>query len=286
MKKSIFTIFTPTYNRAHTLPRLYESLISQNFQDFEWLIVDDGSTDETKNLVESFKKENRLNINYISQQNGGKHIAINTGLEYAKGEWFWTLDSDDYLRENALQKSIKIIENLSPDFAGFTVIRFTDDVVFDGNSFGKKTWQKDGEYQWPYPGEMTFVWKTEVAKQYPFPVFPGEKFCQESLVLRRILMNQKALFTDHVLIGGDYLEDGLSQNIWERMKTSPHYSLLNYAERISQKAYKTEQEKWDFVKKYWDIALFARHIPWVEKLRGMPMALTIQFFMSKILKKL
>lgn len=280
-----FTVLTPTFNRTHTLPRLYESLLLQNFKDLEWLIVDDGSSDGTKDLVAAWQAEKKIDIKYIFQENAGKHIAINTGLQHASGEWFFTVDSDDYLRENALETAVAVLEDLPQDFAGFTGIRFSDKLQFHREDFGKKQWT-EGNYEWPYPGEMTFIWKTSVSKKYLFPVFPGEKFCQESLVIRRILAENKVLYTDHVLLGGDYLEDGLSQNLWPRMKASPRYSMLNYAERISQKTFKNKAEELSFAKNYWDIALSARHIPWSEKLTGISLPLTLRVFANKLLNKL
>lgn len=89
------TIFTPTYNRAHTLPELYLSLLEQTDKDFEWLIIDDGSSDQTQKLVEGWKREDKISIRYIYQENGGKHIAYNHALEVADSELFWPLDSDD-----------------------------------------------------------------------------------------------------------------------------------------------------------------------------------------------
>ena len=111
----MITIFTPTYNRAHTLPRLYNSLKNQSNKNFIWLIVDDGSNDETKTLVQGFVNEKIIEIRYIPQSNKGKHIAINNGLKNTHTEYFCVIDSDDYLAENAIQEmqylSDKIIDN-------------------------------------------------------------------------------------------------------------------------------------------------------------------------------
>lgn len=101
MKKGI-TVFTPTFNREGYLTKLYNSLLNQKFNNFEWVIVDDGSTDGTKLIVGEFIKENKININYIYQKNEGKHIAFNNGVKNAQYELFMCIDSDDYLINDIL----------------------------------------------------------------------------------------------------------------------------------------------------------------------------------------
>ncbi len=106
------TVFTPAFNRAHLLIRLYESLCNQTCQDFNWLIVDDGSTDETKALVSKWIEENKIPIAYIYQENQGKHVAINTALNKASTLYFFTVDSDDYLKDNAIELILKKLETI------------------------------------------------------------------------------------------------------------------------------------------------------------------------------
>ena len=104
MHKYFCTVFTPTYNRAELLRRLYESLVNQEFQDFEWVVVDDGSKDHTSDIVKEFMSEDKIRIKYVRVENGGKHRAINKGLELAEGKAFAIVDSDDYLTTDALKK--------------------------------------------------------------------------------------------------------------------------------------------------------------------------------------
>ena len=99
----MITVFTPTYNRAYCLGNLFNSLCSQTYTDFEWLIVDDGSTDNTKSLVEGFCCNSNINIRYVYQKNGGKHRAINRGVAEARGELFFIVDSDDTLPGDSLE---------------------------------------------------------------------------------------------------------------------------------------------------------------------------------------
>lgn len=98
-----FTIFTPTYNRAYILPKLYQSLLRQSNKDFEWLVIDDGSTDNTETLVQKYINENKIPIRYYLQKNQGKHIAINKALNLANGEYIVTVDSDDYIVDNHIE---------------------------------------------------------------------------------------------------------------------------------------------------------------------------------------
>ena len=102
------TVFTPTFNRATLLPRLYESLVNQTFLDFEWLIVDDGSTDDTFNFIESIKENDKIDIQYYYQNNAGKHAAINWGVELAKGDLFFIVDSDEVMIESGLQTIVAV----------------------------------------------------------------------------------------------------------------------------------------------------------------------------------
>ncbi|MGC8972440.1 MAG: glycosyltransferase family A protein, partial [bacterium] len=122
MKDIYITLFTPTYNREKLLSRLYESIKRQSFSNFEWIIVDDGSTDNTEQMVESWLKESTFDIRYFYQQNSGKHIAINKGVREARGELFFIIDSDDWLGDDSLQDIWQtwqsIPEKQKPYFAG------------------------------------------------------------------------------------------------------------------------------------------------------------------------
>ena len=102
MSEIIITVFTPTYNRAYMIDKLYDSLCLQTCKDFEWIVVDDGSVDNTEELIQNFIQENKIHIVYYKQKNQGKHIAINKGVELAKGELFFIVDSDDILPKDSL----------------------------------------------------------------------------------------------------------------------------------------------------------------------------------------
>lgn len=180
------TVFTPTYNRCFLLEQLYSSLKRQTFKDFEWLVVDDGSTDNTTDFFSKIKKEkNPFDIIYIKTENGGKHRAINCGINHASGELFFIVDSDDYLTDNALalidkiEKSIP--QNDSKYYGGICGIRGYSKDKPIGSSF-------EGKYlditmlertKYGISGDKAEVFYTHLLKRYPFPEFEGEKFLTE-----------------------------------------------------------------------------------------------------------
>lgn len=279
-----FTVFTPTYNRAYILHKLYESLLKQTKKDFEWLIVDDGSTDNTESLVQKWIKESTLNIRYYKQENQGKHIAINKALELTKGEYLITVDSDDYIEDNCIEVChtlAKKVDNKN-NFAGFTFIHFSDKIPYDKEKYGKKEWTKEQDYQWEFHGEMSWVFKISIAKKYPFPIYKEEKFCQESVFFIPILRDYNILFTDNVLVHGDYLEDGLSQNTYRRMLKNPRYSILSFKRKLS--IAKNNDDKLYLAKCYWDIATKTGG-GIIKNIFNFPIYWTIKVFIHKLLKK-
>ncbi len=260
------TVFTPTFNRAYILSKLYNSLKNQSNKNFIWLIVDDGSSDETKTLVQKFHDENQIEIHYIFQENKGKHVAVNNGLRNTKTEFFCVIDSDDYLAVNAVDEMERLSHKIRNDdqIAGFTFIRFSDKTVFDKEKYGKREWIVSGraKYDWEFPGEMIYCYKTKIHQQFYFPEFQGEKFCSESLIHRRIGRKYKILFTDKVLAFGDYLEDGLSNDFYKLLLKNPQGSLLNIRERFHDKL--SQEERLNLAKTYWDIASKTNR-PFTEK---------------------
>ncbi len=195
MHKYLITIFTPTYNRAHTLERLYGSLQEQTFTDFEWLVIDDGSTDGTEILFEKWLKEqNPFPIHYYRKENGGKHTAINYGLDKAQGEVFFTADSDDYLTEDGLEKVNSWVGSLPPDenFCG-VVGNWGYSATETPNTIYKGIW-RDATLLERYPefsanpidGERAFVFFTEVHRKYKYPEFENENFMTEAVTWNRM----------------------------------------------------------------------------------------------------
>ncbi len=230
-----FTIFTPTYNRAHLLPRLFRSLLQLDFQDFEWLIVDDGSTDETKNIVSEFQTCNSLNIRYFYQKNQGKHAAINLGVAQAKGEFFFIVDSDDWLPANSLSNSLKYTDRFqSSSIAGIAGKR---SFINAHNNFPFHeliSTPLEIKYKFKNSFDLAEIYKTDVLKKYPFPVFPGEKFVTESLVWFRIARKYQLLFFNETIYHCEYQPGGLTDNYRKLMENNPQGSLLYLRELLQQ----------------------------------------------------
>lgn len=230
----MITIFTPTYNRAYLLPKLYESLKRQTFRDFEWLIVDDGSTDDTRQVVAQWIEEKPFDIRYVYQENGGKHRAINKGVQLAKGEWFFIVDSDDYLPDDSLEIANKWIESIKIDdsFAGVCGIK--KDV--DGKLPSKFPFEvldlSPLRISVFFKGDKAEIVKTAILRNYPFPDIPGEKFCAEGLIWDRIGVQYKLRYFNEVIYCYEYLDDGLSKHSVKNRRQSPTYATLVYKEQI------------------------------------------------------
>ena len=236
--KATLTVFTPTYNRANELKRLYASLCSQSKYILEWVIVDDGSTDNTYEVVEKFKKEQILNIRYAYQNNQGKHIAINTGANMAKGEFFFIIDSDDYLEKNALNKASKWINEIRFDdsIAGIGGTRVDNKHNIIGKTFRGKFLNCSNLQREKYNifGDKAEIYKTKVLKQYKFPKIKGENFITEALIWNRIAHDGYYIkWINEPYIICNYQEDGLTKNrILIQNKNYKGY-LLYYKELIS-----------------------------------------------------
>lgn len=202
----LFTVFTPTYNRASTLPRVYESLKAQTWRDFEWLIVDDGSTDNTRDLVQKWQAEADFPIRYVYQLNQGKPTAFNRGVQEAAGELFLTLDSDDSCLPQALERLKfhwdSIPENQRPQFSAVTALCKNQRGEIEGARFARDILDSDSvemfmKYR-PH-GEKWGFQRTDVLRQFPFPVTPGSSFVPESVVWLALSRRYKTRFVNEAL---------------------------------------------------------------------------------------
>lgn len=224
----MITVFTPTYNRAYILGQAYSSLKKQTCKDFIWLIVDDGSSDNTEEIVKKWKMENTIKIEYIKQQNSGKHIAHNTAVMNCKTKYFLILDSDDYLDEKAIEiilKDAKKIES-NDNIAGIIGNKFF--INKNEKAIGKEM-PIDIEYasgielyqKYSIKGDTLRIYKTDILKQYLFPKIDGEKFIYENVVFDKIDAKHKMLINRDKLYYCEYLEDGYTANAGKVKEENP-----------------------------------------------------------------
>ncbi|MGK6349752.1 glycosyltransferase family A protein [Parapedobacter sp. DT-150] len=237
------TVFTPSYNRGEYLKRLYASLQLQSRFVSEWLIIDDGSTDNTAAVVENFVSEGVLPISYYRQANAGKHRAINQGVQLAKGELFFIVDSDDYLTPDALEEICRrwssVLKNPDSDgYAGLCGLRIDGDGLVIGGEVDYDeidTTTIDYRYRRGYRGDKAEVYRTDVLRTHPFPDIEEEKFCTEALVWNRIAASYKLRFFNKGIYVCQYLPEGLSSRSFNLRKSSPQYASLYYAEFLNIK---------------------------------------------------
>lgn len=220
------TVFTPAYNRAQTLPRTYESLVRQDCKDFIWLIVDDGSTDQTKELVQKWQTEDvGFEIRYIYKPNGGMHTAHNTAYENIDTELNVCIDSDDCLTDGAVRKILLTWEKVKDKgYAGIIGL----DADLEGRIIGKgfpdglEETTLTGYYANGGWGDKKLVYRTDVIKKYPpYPVFPGEKYVALAYKYRLIDQDYKLAILNDVLCNVEYQDDGSSATMWKQYVKNP-----------------------------------------------------------------
>ena len=219
------TIFTPAYNRAHTIGRTYESLCRQTCKDFEWLIVDDGSSDNTRALVEGWIKENRIPIRYIYQQNQGMHGAHNTAYRNIETELNTCIDSDDYMPDDAVEKIITFWKrNGSNRYAGLIGLDRTEDGKIIGTKFPEdmNSTTLYGFYARGGKGDKKLVYRTEVIRQYPeYPLFEGERYVSLGYKYQLIDQDYELLTMNESLVVVEYQADGSSRNMYKQYWNNP-----------------------------------------------------------------
>lgn len=193
MAPPLFTVFTPTFNRAHTLGRVYESLRRQSFHDFEWVIIDDGSTDGTRALVESWTHATPFPLRYEFQPNQGKNVAFNHGIRIAHGELFVPLDSDDELVPNALITLRMAWLSCPPGerdrYSGVTGLCLDVQNNVVGTVYPRSPLDStslETRLRFKVRGEKSGFIRTAVLREYPFPEFPGMRYSPEAIVWARI----------------------------------------------------------------------------------------------------
>lgn len=221
----MLTVFTPAYNRAYTLHKCYESLKRQTNKNFKWLIVDDGSTDNTKELVMKWKNESDFEIKYIYKKNGGMHTAHNIAYENIDTELNVCIDSDDYLTDDAVEiitsewKKVK-----SENLAGLGALNVFEDGKVIGTKFPDNL--KSSKYFDIYnrhgvKGDKKFIYRTELTRDFPYPEFEGEKYVGLDYKYKKLDEKYEVALVNKVVCVVEYMEDGSSKNMLRQYRYNP-----------------------------------------------------------------
>lgn len=222
MKK--LTVFTPAFNRAYCLANCYESIKHQTCKDFIWLIIDDGSTDNTKELVESWIAEQKIQIRYYLQGNQGMHGAHNTAYELINTELNVCIDSDDYMPDDAVEKILLFWEKYGSDkVSGFIGL----DAYTNGKIIGSKLpiekestlfdlYSKHG-----VTGDKKLVYRTELTRKFRYPVFENEKYVGLAYKYYKLDQDYKLLLMNEIICIVEYLPDGSSKNMLNQYRKNP-----------------------------------------------------------------
>lgn len=234
----MLTIITPTYNRKNLLNKLCDSLKCQTSHEFEWIIVDDDSSDGTKESVKSIKESAAIDINYIYKENGGKHTAINVGAKHGKGELVTIIDSDDTLLPDAVETInndwLKYKDN--KNLAGLSYKRrlinpiaaATKNDTVEGVSNPIKI-TNEGVQQ-----DRAFVYRREVWLEFPFPEIKGENFLREACFFYDVAEKYDTLYINKEVRVTEYMNDGLTYNIFKKEITNPKGEMINHEKMLSK----------------------------------------------------
>lgn len=213
----LLTILTPTYNRGNLLKQCYESLENQSLKDFEWVVIDDGSQDDTREIIAKISQNSSFPIRYFYKVNGGKHTALNLGFHKAKGTLTMILDSDDRLTEDAVEtielswNKYKDVENLS----SIAFLRCYSDKKIIGDLFPEDEFKSNHiecRINLGIKGDKSEVYITKILQRYKFPVFEGEKFLSEGLVWTKMGREYVCIYINKAIYITEYLDAGLTKS--------------------------------------------------------------------------
>lgn len=231
MKK--LTIFTPTYNRSEYLKILYKSILknSEYLEDIIWLIIDDGSRDNTKEVVDKFIKDGKVDINYILKENGGKYKALNSAIKIVDTPFFVCIDSDDYLLEGGLEEIFKYIDSDDNSIGAIYPYcsKKTNEMNFD-YLVGKMINISDMKFVYNNCIETTIVFKSKYIKETYF-IENEEKFQSEEVLYNKLISKGKFLFINEFVVGGEYLDTGLTKNIYKLWFDNFNNTILLFSSR-------------------------------------------------------
>lgn len=219
------TVFTPTYNRAYCLGKCYESLVRQNNKNFIWLIIDDGSTDHTKELVASWINENKIDIKYCWQENQGMHGAHNTAYNQIETELNVCIDSDDYMADGAIENILSFWrKHGSAKVSGIAALDATSNHQIIGSKLPEKLFSAtlfDLYNKYGVTGDKKLVYRTDLTKLYPYPIFNNEKYVGLAYKYYMLDKQYELLLMNEVVCHIEYLPDGSSLNMYKQYLKNP-----------------------------------------------------------------
>ncbi|MEL1240117.1 glycosyltransferase family 2 protein [Flavobacterium flavipallidum] len=223
------TVFTPAFNRAHLLPRLYHSLCEQTSTDFEWLVIDDGSKDGTEQLVLQWIAENKIAIRYIAQENQGMHGAHNTAYRNISTELNTCIDSDDYMPINAIELILNKWDEVDQQkYAGIIGLDAVESGAIIGTTFNTEYITLEDFYLGGGKGDKKLVYRTDIIKCYPeYPLFEGEKYVGLGTKYLMIDKEYQLATLNEVLVIVEYQQDGSSNTMFQQYLKYPKGFIYN-----------------------------------------------------------
>ncbi|MBZ9777709.1 glycosyltransferase family 2 protein [Psychroflexus sp. CAK8W] len=247
----MLTVYTPTYNRAYRLPDLYQSLLRQTNQNFRWLVLDDGSTDNTRELVQSWIDDNKIDITYYFHENKGKQETVNRAHTMITTELNTCLDSDDYFLNDAVEVILNEWSKIdSKKIAGIVGL----DIYSDKNIVGSKfpdniEFLRFSDFKkYKIYGDKKFIFKTDIIRNYKYPTIKKEKFPAPGYIYRLIDQNYLLKLINEPLCVVEYLEDGISKNKFNQLRKNPNSFIFYRRERI-----RLANNKTDLLKNYFHL---------------------------------
>ncbi|NUC15008.1 glycosyltransferase family 2 protein [Escherichia coli] len=229
----MLTILTPSFNRCDLLKRLYRSLEKQSSKNFKWIIIDDGSSDDTEEYISNLKTKSSFEISYYKKINGGKHTALNQGFSLIKTEWFAIVDSDDWLKPDCVETLLSEIERLRNNESCIVTHRSFPDGTINGDVFVEGSYSYLERKYNNIKGDKFEVYNTKVVENFRFPVYEGEKFMAESPLHMYVGNNYNSKFLNYSGYVGDYLEGGLTYDSVKNRYANVNSTLFVYSNQYS-----------------------------------------------------
>lgn len=270
------TVFTPCYNRGKTIRNTYESLCRQKSYDFEWLVINDGSNDNSHDVISDIVLHHNapFSINYINRSNYGLMYTINEAVLLSKGQLFFRLDSDDYATDDAIETILKYFPKIfKENLCGITFLSLGHNKKVNGyHPFHGEKICDFTSYRAKYKGtgDRAEVCQVEILKKYPYPQFPNEKFCPEGLIWNRIANDYMSLYIPHPIYVKSFPDDSITSSIYSVLRANCYGTTQYYFEIVTNKRLPVFYRLINCIK-YYRYAIYTNK----NLLRGIPLWITI-----------